>query len=250
MKQAIAALILSPFFVYLVFGLRAVIFTTLEKLRPARPHSHWPTIRNDIVSAAAYFWVVFPLAVYLNRYVPGYHEYPFSMAAVPVPVRVVLYLVISDFGYYWVHRLMHTRYVWRAHMWHHSPTYLYWLAGMRATVPQQVLVNIPYILAYPLLGLSPWWVFGAIAMHVGFKNDWQHMNVAWRSRRLEWILVTPRYHHVHHSADSQHYVANLGDLLTIWDRLFGTYIDPGTVPKDLSFGIDSEEPTPRLVLGV
>jgi hypothetical protein len=37
--------------------------------------------------------------------------------------------------------------------------------------------------------------------------------------------------------------------LTIWDRLFGTYVDPGTV-RNLSFGIDSEEPTARLVLGV
>ena len=38
-KHLIAALIVSPFFVYLVWATRAIIFTTLEKLRPARPQS-------------------------------------------------------------------------------------------------------------------------------------------------------------------------------------------------------------------
>lgn len=38
---------------------------------------------------------------YLTRYVPGYHQYPFSLVALPVSVRVALYLVIADFGYYW-----------------------------------------------------------------------------------------------------------------------------------------------------
>ncbi len=249
MRHVIFLIVTSAFFVYFVFALRAVIFTTLEKLRPARPHSYWPLIRNDLASVVTYHWIIFPLAIYLTRYVPGRHQYPFSLAALPVPVRVVLYLVIADLGYYWIHRLMHTRYVWRVHMWHHSPRYLYWLAGMRASVPQEYLVNIPYILAAPLLGPVEWWVWVAIVTHIGFKNDWQHMNVAWRSPWLEWILVTPRYHHIHHSADPRHYVANLGDLLTIWDRLFGTYVDPGTV-RNLSFGIDSEPPTARLVLGL
>ena len=250
MKHLIVAVVLSPFFIYLVFATRAVLFTTLEKLRPARPHSYWPTIPYDVASVATYQWIIFPLAIFLIRYFPGGHQYPFSLAALPVPVRVVIYLVVADFGYYWVHRLMHTRHVWRVHKWHHSPRYLYWLAGMRASVPQEYLVNIPYILAFPLLGPIEWYVWAAIVTHVGFKNDWQHMNVAWRSTWLEWILVTPRYHHIHHSADPQHYVANLGDLFTMWDRLFGTYVDPGTVRKELSFGIDSEDPTARLVLGV
>jgi sterol desaturase/sphingolipid hydroxylase (fatty acid hydroxylase superfamily) len=154
-KHTIAGIVVAPFFVYLIFLLRAVIFTTLEKLRPARPHSSWPVFGRDLVSVAAYSYVVFPVATYLNRFVPGHHVYPFTVESLPIPLRVALYLLVTDFGFYWAHRLMHTRHVWRAHMWHHSPTYLYWLAGMRATVPQQFLVNIPYILAYPVLGFSP-----------------------------------------------------------------------------------------------
>jgi sterol desaturase/sphingolipid hydroxylase (fatty acid hydroxylase superfamily) len=45
-------------------------------------------------------------------------------------------------------------------------------------------------------------------------------------------------------------MANLAALFTVWDRLFGTYVDPETVKEELSFGIGEEVPPLRLVLGV
>ena len=76
-----------------------------------------------------------------------------------------------------------------------------------------------------------------------------HMNVAWRSRRLEWIFVTPRYHAIHHSSDPQH-VGNFGSLFSIWDRLFGTRIDPDAVETPLRFGTGTDDNPIRVVLGV
>jgi len=237
-------------FFFLLFLGRAIFFTTLEIIRPARTVSYRAVIGNDLVACGAYVYVIFPLAAYLNHIVPGYHSYPASIAGLPLPLRVTLYFVLADFGHYWVHRLTHTRYFWPVHKWHHAPTYMYWLGGVRATLPQQFLVNIPYVLAYPLLDISPWWMALAIGMISTVQNDWMHMNVTWRSNWLEWVFVTPRYHHIHHSADPQHYVANMANLFTVWDRLFGTYIDPDTVRTELSFGIGAEENPVRLVLGV
>jgi sterol desaturase/sphingolipid hydroxylase (fatty acid hydroxylase superfamily) len=83
------------------------------------------------------------------------------------------------------------------------------------------------------------------------QNDWVHMKVSLRWRWLEYLVVTPRFHHIHHSADSRHYMANMGNIFSIWDRMFGTYIDPDTiVASDLSFGIPTKENTVRLVLGL
>ena len=82
-----------------------------------------------------------------------------------------------------------------------------------------------------------------------FQNDWMHMNVTWRSRWLEWVFVTPRYHHVHHSRNPEHHTANLGSRLTIWDRLFSTYVDPEST-GEISFGIDGAPSPARLALGV
>jgi len=62
--------------------------------------------------------------------------------------------------------------------------------------------------------------------------------------------VTPRYHQIHHSSDPQHYRANLGSLLTIWDKIFGTYFDPNTVKEKLRFGIGEKITPVRLVLGI
>jgi sterol desaturase/sphingolipid hydroxylase (fatty acid hydroxylase superfamily) len=127
---------------------------------------------------------------------------------------------------------------------------MYWLGGVRATIPQQFLVNISYIVALPLLEISVWWLGTALVISNALQNDWMHLNVTWRSRWLELLVVTPRFHHIHHSDDPCHFVANLGNLFTLWDRLFGTYVDPETVARPLSFGIDTREHPVRLVLGV
>ena len=76
------------------------------------------------------------------------------------------------------------------------------------------------------------------------------MNVTWRSNWLESVVVTPRYHHIHHSEVPQHHVANLGSLLTIWDRMFGTYVNPHTIKTELSFGIGEKDPSWRVMLGI
>jgi sterol desaturase/sphingolipid hydroxylase (fatty acid hydroxylase superfamily) len=117
-------------------------------------------------------------------------------------------------------------------------------------LPQQVLVNLPYIFAYPFVGLSPWWMALAIGAGHAVQNDWMHLNVTWRSSWLEWLIVTPRYHHIHHSNEPGHYVANLAALFTVWDRMFGTYVDPETLRHELSFGIDEKVPLIRLAVGV
>jgi sterol desaturase/sphingolipid hydroxylase (fatty acid hydroxylase superfamily) len=127
---------------------------------------------------------------------------------------------------------------------------MYWLAGYRASLPQQTLFNLPWIFAYPVFGLSPWWMYLAVISSHMLLNDWMHMNVSWRSNWLEWIMVTPRYHHIHHSDDPAYFNANLGVTFTIWDRIFGTYVDPETVKQPISFGIGEQVPVVRLIAGV
>jgi len=126
---------------------------------------------------------------------------------------------------------------------------MYWLAGIRATVPNQVLFNLPFAFCAPLLHHAPGWLFMLIFAEGFFQNNWMHMNVTWRSRWLEWVLVTPRYHHIHHSNRPEHHGANLGSRLTIWDQIFGTYVDPEDV-RDITFGIERAPSPARLALGI
>ncbi len=148
--------------------------------------------------------------------------------SIPLPVRIVAYVVIADFGGYWMHRLTHTRYVWRVHHFHHSITQMYWFAGVRDTVGQQTISNLPYVLWSPLLYGAPHGVFvGLVYLNI-VTNHWMHMNFCWRTNWLEYVLVTPRSHHIHHSSDKQHYDTNFGVIFSVWDHLFGTWRDPDT----------------------
>jgi sterol desaturase/sphingolipid hydroxylase (fatty acid hydroxylase superfamily) len=234
-------------FFFCVFGL---LFTTLEVFYPARPISYRAVIKSDLIAVALYELLFFPGSLYLSNWLVRPHYFFLkNLLELPLLVRVILYYILADFGTYWFHRLMHTRYVWRVHRWHHSPNYIYWLAGIRASLPQQALFNLPFAFCLPLLGHAPSWLYLGILAENFLRNDWMHMNVTWRSNWLEWLLVTPRYHHIHHSNDPRHYKANLGSLLTIWDRLFGTYVNPDEV-KEISFGIDEVNSAVRFALGV
>ncbi len=225
------------------------LFTSVEMIAPARAIKFRRVLPYDI--GALFLYVIFfELAVRITDQIPAPRYVPAGILDLPMPLKVLLFYLVEDFGLYWVHRFMHTKHVWRVHKWHHSPRYIYWLAGVRATVPHILLFNLTFVLALPILHSAPSWLFPLIMMEHMLRNDWMHMNVSWRSQWLEWIVVTPRYHHIHHSDDPRYYKANLGSLFTFWDRIFGTYVNPGDVKQELSFGTGDPDHLFRLVVGV
>jgi sterol desaturase/sphingolipid hydroxylase (fatty acid hydroxylase superfamily) len=237
-------------FVLLLSVARLIFLTALEKSDPAHDVSYRNVLPRDILVAAIFSLVVLPAADFLDRKIMFQPVLPGWVFEWPLAIRIMLYVVLADFGYYWVHRLMHTRHLWRTHKWHHSPTYMYWLAGVRGSITQQTLTNIPYIAAGAFLSIATWWMVWAIVVKNIAQNDFMHLNLWWGNRWLERVIVTPRYHHVHHSDDPAHYGGNLAALFSIWDHLFGTYVDPEKVTKNITFGIGESVSTFRLFVGV
>jgi sterol desaturase/sphingolipid hydroxylase (fatty acid hydroxylase superfamily) len=230
----------------------AALFTVVELVRPARKLRYRKALPGDLVALVVYqfgvAWVASTVCTPAGELLK--HHLSAAVAALWLAPRIVAYYLVVDLGAYWLHRLMHTRHLWRLHRWHHSPEQIYWLAGVRASLPQQIVFNLPSIAALPILAGAPGWVFFAFAIEGIFRNNWMHMNVTWRSNWLEWVLVTPRYHHIHHSADAQLHDGNYGALFSIWDRLFGTYLDPDTtVPRKFGTGEPRRDPV-LLVLGM
>lgn len=234
----------------LIFFARFVGITSLELAYPARNIPYRKIFLSDLATYGVFQFVILPLTIKIQMHLISVPPLSKSILALPLTLRFVLYLVIADFGHYWVHRFMHTKWVWRIHKWHHYPKYMWWLAGNRGTVPHLVLLTTPFLLAGSLLQASPWWMAFTFAILYPLQNDWMHANLNWRLSRLEWIFVTPQYHHIHHSDNPSHYKANLGGLFTWWDRLFGTYVNPGKLKEDLSFGIGEKVSPIRLVLGI
>ena len=89
----------------------------------------------------------------------------------------------------------------------------------------------------------------SIALLIQF---WEHTNVKVNIGPLKYLIICPAYHRVHHSA-TRNCRMNLGTTFTIWDRLFGTYVDPATVPEDVPLGLGEpihKNKIPRMLLGV
>jgi sterol desaturase/sphingolipid hydroxylase (fatty acid hydroxylase superfamily) len=241
---------LSPFWIaFLGF---VALTTVAELIRPARKLRYRKVLLRDIVAVLVYQFGVANAAAWVCQ--PGFDfalaHLSASVAALPLAPRVLAFYLVADFGSYWLHRLMHTRAMWRVHRWHHSPEQLWWLSGVRASIPQQILFTLPVIVVLPILAGAPDWIALAVLVEGVVRNDWMHMNVSWRSRWLELVLVTPRYHHIHHSTDAELHDANYGSLFSIWDRLFGTYVDPDAhVPTKFGTGEPRRDPV-LLILGV
>jgi sterol desaturase/sphingolipid hydroxylase (fatty acid hydroxylase superfamily) len=144
-----------------------------------------------------------------------------------------------DYLYYWNHRLLHWKPLWPIHVVHHSAEQMDVFTTSRNTLWSSFFIiylwlngTMLYFLAEPATYLG--------AMTLTFSLDlWRHSPVhppRWLARVLGRFLIMPRDHAWHHSRDV--YDVNFGANLNFWDRLHGTWHDPGKHPE--SIGVDTE----------
>lgn len=169
-----------------------------------------------------------------------------------VAALVLAYALVADLTSYWAHRLLHTKLLWHSHAFHHSPRHLYVLSGARAS-----FVHIVVLFVGPVAGLVffPVYEYPAVFAGVGWtqilNQHYIHSNLRFPfARQLEYLFVTPRFHFVHHSVNRGFSEKNFGFLLSVWDRLFGTYVAPETVPADAPMGLNYANSNLRLLVGL
>jgi len=163
------------------------------------------------------------------------------IAARPLIAQGALALVLGDLGVYAIHRLQHSvPWLWRFHAVHHSAEEMDWLVGFRFHPIDLFLLRVASLGPLVALNLSP----AAIAIFVGVSG-WQawlvHANVRMPYGPLRWLLVSPEFHHWHHSAEREAYDRNYASLVACWDVVFGTvFLPKGRQP--LHYGIEERVP--------
>lgn len=174
-----------------------------------------------------------------------------TLRGLPGAAKVPLSLAAADFCLYWVHRGMHrNRLLWLTHIFHHSIDQLWWLSGSRTSLTHLLLFAVPQVLiGHYILSFSP--AEAGVAYSAGVVvNVWIHTNISADLGPLGWLFITPNYHRVHHGAGGL-IQKNLGFILTSWDRLFGTYVNPREAGDDYKLSaIPVEGRTLRLIAGI
>ena len=170
----------------------------------------------------------------------------------------LIVLLANEFAVYWVHRLHHERpLLWPFHAVHHSaevmtpitvyrkhPVYDLLSAGARGAIygiAQGVALSLVFNTAsvVAIAGINAFYfVFNFLGANLRHSHVWLSYGPA-----LEHVFISPAQHQIHHSRAVEHHDKNYGEVLAIWDWMFGTlYVPKGR--ERLRFGLAEADGTP------
>ena len=161
------------------------------------------------------------LILALHFYLYQYKIFELS-GMLPLWLFWLLTFVVIDLVFYIYHRMSHRiRFLWAIHLSHHSSEEMNFAVSFRQAWFGPIS-KIPFFMVLPLLGFDPTIIAAAGVMSTlwGIVG---HTQIVGRLGFVEWIFNTPSHHRVHHGSNKQYIDKNYGNLLIIWDRMFGTF---------------------------
>ncbi len=142
----------------------------------------------------------------------------------PFLIELFLIVLVADLVQYWAHRAYHeVPMLWRLHAVHHSAKSMDWLAGSRQHLFELILTRTLVLAPIFVLGFSKE-VVEAYIVIVGFQAVFNHANVSVKLGPLSYVIVTPNFHHWHHSQDKEALDRNYAAHFAFLDYLFGTAV--------------------------
>ena len=172
---------------------------------------------GNIIVAFAIKGIVLAFHIYLYQY----RVFDF-VNEIPIWALWIITFISIDLVFYVYHRMSHRiRFLWAIHLSHHSSEEMNFAVSFRQAWFGPIS-KIPFFMVLPLLGFDPTIiaVAGVISTLWGIVG---HTQVIGKLGPLEWIFNTPSHHRVHHGSNKQYIDKNYGNLLIIWDRMFGTF---------------------------
>ncbi len=184
------------------------------------------------------------------RYFPAQEN---AWAAIPAWGMFLILLVADDLTQYWWHRMSHTPLLWPLHRAHHSAAYMsvrvvyrnnfFYYAMMPGLWTSAVLIYLGFgnvYIAYVVLKMAV--IIGA---HSAVKWDEPLYKIR-TLRPLMWLvertISTPATHYAHHAITNDdgigHYKGNFGNMLFLWDMLFGTALITRRYPQTVGLQDD------------
>tara|TARA_Y100001960_G_scaffold247658_1_gene263000 strand:+ start:136 stop:1386 length:1251 start_codon:yes stop_codon:yes gene_type:complete len=141
----------------------------------------------------------------------------------PLWLSIFIAFLVQDFMGYWMHRLNHrVNIFWNRHVIHHSSEEFNLSCALRQSISETFKFSAILMIPAALLGI-PTKIFVVLAPIHLFMQFWYHTRLIGKMGFLEYIIVTPSHHRVHHAINPEYLDKNYGQILIIWDKLFGSF---------------------------
>lgn len=166
-------------------------------------------------------------------------------------LQAIIGLLFMDLiGAYAAHYVQHkTKPLWRYHLIHHTDTWIDTTSANRHHPGESVIRFIFTVFAIIIVG-APIWLFFLYQSLSVFLSQFNHANMSLPKtldKYISYVIVSPDMHKIHHHYKLPYTDSNYGNIFSIWDRLFGTFM---VMPREeLIYGVDThmkEEENNRL----
>ena len=148
------------------------------------------------------------------------------LAVFEIEATWAVYLVgfiAVDFAGYCSHRLNHSvNFFWNVHVIHHSSEEFNLPCALRQSISNIFGVYAVFLIPAAFFGVPPEVINIIAPVHL-FLQFWYHTRHVPKLGWLEYIIITPSQHRVHHAINPEYLDKNLGQIFTFWDRMFGTF---------------------------
>ena len=220
----------------------AAVLGSLEKWRPVEVWADRGAVRVDVLYTLLVRLGVLPLAIFflllpvvggldgwlrMHDFIPPKLEDAFPALFASPLASFFAYLVVIDLVTYWVHRAQHRwGFWWALHALHHSQREMTFWTDERNHLLDMVMTDAVLAIVSLAIGVAPG-QFVAIVALTRAVESLAHANFRLSFGRVgEWLLVSPRFHRIHHAIGLGHEGArrgcNFAVLFPVWDHLFGT----------------------------
>ena len=143
-------------------------------------------------------------------------------------------------GAYLVHLIEHkVKILWRFHLIHHTDTWIDTTSANRHHPGESIIRFVFTALGVLIVGSPIWLVFIYQTLSV-ISTQFNHANISLPKKidtTLSYFIISPDMHKVHHHFTLPYTDSNYGNIFSVWDRLFGTFM---YLPKEkIIYGIDT-----------
>ncbi len=172
------------------------------------------------------------------------------MADAPVGLQFGVFFLLKDFIEWNIHRLLHNvPWLWEFHKLHHSIERLDWIGNFRFHWAEIIVYKTLSYLPLVILGIDST-VILIIGIIWTLALNLNHANVRFDYGPLRYLLNSPRMHVWHHDVEVHGRGGqNFGQVLSVWDWIFGTVYWPADEESPAKLGFEGMEFYPTSVPG-